>query len=108
LRLIGILDTDLVAAFTVLERGLAAARGAAVLVDVRGLQIIGDAGIEALAAAIVCARAQGRDVRLDARNFPWRRAVKAHLAGQPPVDPELRSAVRRTVILAHSGRRRKG
>ncbi|MDB5028953.1 MAG: hypothetical protein JWO66_2642 [Candidatus Eremiobacteraeota bacterium] len=107
LRLIGILDNDLVAAFSTLERGLEATRGTAVLVDVRGLQIVGQAQIDALAAAVAGARAQGRDVRLDARGLHWRRAVKQHIATQPAIDADLRSAVRRTVILALSGKRRK-
>jgi anti-anti-sigma regulatory factor len=101
-RLIGVLDADLVAAFSVLERGLAGARNATVLVDVRDVDVLGETEIDALVAAVGAARREGRDVRLEARSLHWRRAAKKHLSAQPPIDPQLRSAVRRTVILAHS------
>jgi anti-anti-sigma regulatory factor len=107
LRLIGVLDGDLVTAFQNLERGLAAAAGATVLVDVRDLQTLGESDMKALASAIRAARDGGRDVRLDARSLPWRRLVKTTLPGQPAVDAELRQAVRRTVILAHSTKRKR-
>ena len=102
IRLIGLLDADLVAAFDALVRGLGAARGATVVVDVRDVDVIGESEIDALASAVGAARREGRDVRLEARSLHWRRAAKQHLCGQPPVDAELRSAIRRTVILAHS------
>jgi anti-anti-sigma regulatory factor len=101
-RLIGVLDPDLVAAFAALERGLAAARGATVVVDVRDVQVFGEAEMDALASAVATARREGRDVRLDARSLHWRRAAKKNISTQPPVDAQLRSGVRRTVILAHS------
>jgi anti-anti-sigma regulatory factor len=101
-RLIGILDADLVAAFGALERGLAGARNATVVVDVRDVDVLGETEIDALARAVGAARREGRDVRLEARSLHWRRAAKKQLSTQPPVDPQLRSAVRRTVILAHS------
>jgi anti-anti-sigma regulatory factor len=107
LRLIGVLDADLVTAFQNLERGLAAAAGATVLVDVRDLQTLGEGDMKALAAAIRTAREGGRDVRLDARSLPWRRIVKSSLPGQPSVDQADRTAVRRTVILAHSTKRKR-
>ncbi|HTJ26286.1 MAG TPA: hypothetical protein VMA36_08975 [Candidatus Limnocylindria bacterium] len=107
LRLIGVLDGDLVTAFQTLERGLAAAAGATVLVDVRDLQTLGEGEMKALAAAIRAARDGGRDVRLDARSLPWRRLVKSALPGQPSVDQAIRKAVRRTVILAHSTKRKR-
>ena len=34
--------------------------------------------------------------------YPLRRLVRSELSTQPPVDPTLQAAVRRTVILAHS------
>jgi anti-anti-sigma regulatory factor len=101
-RLIGVLDADLVAAFGALERGLAGARGATVVVDVRDVDVLGETEIDALAELIGTARREGRDVRLEARSLHWRRAAKKHCSGQPPVDAQLRSAVRRTVIVAHS------
>jgi anti-anti-sigma regulatory factor len=102
LRLIGVLDADLVAAFGALERGLPGARNATVLVDVRDVDVLGESEMDALASAIGAARREGRDVRLEARSLHWRRAAKKHLSAQPPIDAQLRSAVRRTVILAHS------
>lgn len=107
LRLIGILDTDLVKAFVALERGLVAAPGATVLVDVRDLQPLGETDMQALVAAIRTAREGGRDVRLDARSLPWKRMVKASLKAQPAVDQAMRQAVRRTIILAHSAKRKR-
>lgn len=107
LRLIGILDTDLVKAFVALERGLVASAGSTVLVDVRDLQPLGETDMQALVAAIRLAREGGRDVRLDARSLPWRRVMKAALGAQPAVDQATRQAVRRTVILAHSAKRKR-
>ena len=43
----------------------------------------------------------------DAPSLAWRRAAKRDLAAQPPVEPALRARVRRTVILAHSGKRKR-
>jgi hypothetical protein len=108
IRLIGVLDTDLVEAFTVLERGLAAFEHATVIVDVRDVQIMGETEMQALAGAVRHARAAGRDVRLDPRGLLWRRLAKKEFSAVPKVDAELRSAVRRTAIVAHSGRRRRG
>ncbi len=107
LRLIGVLDADLVAAFGALERGLVGIDGGPVLVDVRDLDVIGESAVDALARAVAAARAEGRDVRLDARSLPWKRAARKNLSEQPGVDAQLRSATRRTVILAHSARRRR-
>ena len=101
-HLIGVLDADLVAAFQALERGLAGAPNATVVVDVRDVDVLGESEMDALAAAVGAARCEGRDVRLEARSLHWRRAARKHLSAQPPVGAELRSAVRRTVILAHS------
>ena len=103
-RLIGVLDADLVDAFVALERGLVGRDGATVLVDVRDLHLLGEAGMGGMARAIASARAAGRDVRLDARGLAWRRALKQNHCVQPPPAPELRSAAARTVILAHSGK----
>ena len=105
-RLIGVLDADLVAAFAALERGLAESSGATVIVDVRDLGPLGETDMHGLAGAIGVARAAGRDVRLDVRSPAWRRVAKRELAGQPPIDPVLRAGVRRTVILAHSAKRK--
>jgi anti-anti-sigma regulatory factor len=107
IRLIGVLDSDLVEAFTVLERGLVAFEHATVIVDVRDVQLLGETEMHALAGAVRRARTEGRDVRLDARNLAWRRLSKKEFSAVPPVDAKLRSGVRRTVILAHSGKRRR-
>ncbi len=104
LRLIGVLDADLVAAFGTLERGLA---GATVVVDVSDLDVIGQAEMDDLARCVAAARAEGRDVRLDARGLSWKRAAKKNISKQPPVNAQLRSAARRTVILAHSVKRKR-
>ncbi|HEY0395803.1 MAG TPA: hypothetical protein VGD01_14990 [Candidatus Elarobacter sp.] len=107
-RLIGLLDADLVAAFAALESSYAGAAGATVLVDVRDADVLRETEMDELARAVGAARRQGRDVRLDARSVHWRRAAKKNISGQPVVDAKLRSAVRRTVIVAHShGNRRK-
>ena len=108
MRLIGVLDADLVAAFSALERGLAGLDGGTVVVDVHDLQILGDAEMHALAKAVAAARFQGRDVRLDARGLHWKRTAKKNLSTQPPVDAQLRSGARRTVIVAHSPRKKRG
>ena len=106
-RLIGVLDADLVAAFAALESSYARA-GATVLVDVRDADVLREAEMDELAGAVGAARRQGRDVRLDARSVHWRRAAKKNISGQPAVDAKLRSAARRMVIVAHShGNRRK-
>jgi hypothetical protein len=104
LRLIGVLDADLVAAFAAAVRDL---RGATVLVDVRDVGPLGEADMRAVTGTIAAARAAGRDVRLDARSLPWRRAAKRELAAQPAIDPALHERVRRTVILAHSTKRER-
>ena len=103
-RLIGVLDEALIAAFGVLERGLVGAAGATVLLDVRHVSLLGEGEMDALAAVVASARREGRDVRLDARSLAWKRVAKKNLSAQPLVDTQLRSAVRRTVILAHSAR----
>jgi anti-anti-sigma regulatory factor len=105
LRLIGFLDGDLVDAFRILERGLVGADGGTVIVDVRSLEVLGEPMMAQLAAVVGEARARGRDVRLDARGVQWRRIAKSRIAGQPPVDAQLRADARRTVILAHSNLR---
>jgi hypothetical protein len=101
MRLIGVLDADLVASFAAAVRAWA---GATVLVDVRDVGQLGEGEMRVLAAAIAAARAAGCDVRLDAHSLPWRRAAKSELAGQLPIDQALRASVRRTVILAHSAK----
>ena len=106
MRLIGVLDEDLVEAFAAQERALVGYEAATIIVDVRDLHVLGEAEMRALAGAVRRARAEGRDVRLDARSLPWRRIAKKECSPTPPVDANLRSAVRRTVILAHSGKRR--
>jgi anti-anti-sigma regulatory factor len=103
-RLIGVLDADLVAAFGALERGLVGTHGGTIVLDVRDIQVLGEVQMHALASVVAAARAEGRDVRVDARSLPWKRAVKKELSAQPAVDRQLRSAVRRTVIVAHSAR----
>lgn len=103
-RLIGVLDAALIAAFGALERGLVGAAGATVLIDVRDVSLLGEGDMDALAGVVAGARREGRDVRLDARSLAWKRVAKKILSAQPLVDAQLRSAVRRTVILAHSAR----
>ena len=100
-RLIGVLDAELIAAFGTLERGFA---GATVLVDVRSVHLLGESEMDALGGAVAAARREGRDVRLDARSLPWKRIVKKTISAQPAVDTQLRSSIRRTAILAHSAR----
>jgi anti-anti-sigma regulatory factor len=107
LRLIGVLDAELVEAFVALERGLVGRRGATVLVDVRDVQLLGEAEVKGVVGAIKTARAEGRDVRLDGRGLTWRRAVKQQLSAQPLIDAQLRSSAGRTVILAHSGKHKR-
>ncbi len=106
-RLIGVLDADLVEAFVALERGLVGRDGATVLVDVRDLQVLGEAGLRQMVLAVAAARGAGRDVRLEVRGLAWRRALKQNRCAQPPVDSQLRSAAGRTVILAHSGKHKR-
>lgn len=103
-RLIGVLDADLVAAVAVAVREHP---GATVLLDVRDVGPLGEGEIRALSGAVAAARAAGCDVRLDASSLAWRRAVKRDLAAQPAIEPALRARVRRTVILAHSGKRKR-
>jgi len=108
LRLIGVLDGDLLEAFRALESRLVGIGGAAVIVDVRDLQVLGEHGMTLLAGAVRDARARGRDVWLDAHGLAWRRIAKKMISGQPAIDAELRAAVRRTVIIAHSVKRARG
>ena len=107
LRLIGVLDADLVTAFTALVRGMVGFEHATVIVDVRDLELFGETDLAAFVAAVRKARCDGRDLRLDTRSLPWRRIAKQELPAMPPVDAEMSSEVRRTVILAHSARRRR-
>ena len=106
-RLIGVLDPDMIAAFGALERGLVGARGATVVVDVRDVDVLGEADLIALVESIAGARREGRDVRLDARGLHWRRAAKKKLSAQPAVPADIGSAARRTIILAHSVKKRR-
>ncbi|MDP9104481.1 MAG: hypothetical protein M3N49_00985 [Candidatus Eremiobacteraeota bacterium] len=107
LRLIGVLDTDLVAAFTTLVRGMVGFENATVVVDVRDLELFGEADLAAFVAAVRRARTEGRDVRIDAHGLAWRRIAKHELPTMPTVDVRHRSDIRRTVILAHSPRKRR-
>ncbi|MBV9407953.1 MAG: hypothetical protein JO164_03965 [Candidatus Eremiobacteraeota bacterium] len=106
-RLIGVLDADLVDDFSTLARGLADHDGGILVVDVRDLQVPAEAQMTALAGVVASARAEGRDVRLDARSLHWKRVAKKNLSAQPAVDVKLRSDVRRTVIMARSTTKRK-
>jgi anti-anti-sigma regulatory factor len=108
LRLIGVLDDDLLSAVRIVERSLVGVGGGTVIVDVRALDVLGEAGMERLASLVGEARARGRDVRLDARGLQWRRAAKKAIGSQPPVDALLRAGARRTVIVAHSTLRSHG
>jgi anti-anti-sigma regulatory factor len=105
LRLIGVLDADLVTAFSALVRGMVGFENATVMVDVRDLELFGETDLLAFATAVRRARADGRDVRLDARSLAWRRIAKRELPGIPAVDTHV-ADIRRTVILAHSARKR--
>jgi anti-anti-sigma regulatory factor len=107
LRVIGVLDSDLVTAFTALVRGMVGFEHATVIVDLRDLELFGETDLAAFVAAVRRARCEGRDVRLDTRSLAWRRIAKAELPGMPAVDTEARSDIRRTVILAHSARKRR-
>jgi anti-anti-sigma regulatory factor len=107
LRLIGVLDADLVTAFTALVRGLIGFEQATVIVDVRDLELFGETDLAAFVAAVRRARCDGRDVRVDTRSLAWRRIVKNELPGMPAVDGDLGSDIGRTVILAHSARKRR-
>jgi anti-anti-sigma regulatory factor len=107
LRLIGVLDTDLVAAFTTLVRGMVGFENATVIVNVRDLELFGEGDLAAFVAAVRRARAEGRDVRIDAHGLAWRRIAKHELPTMPAVDCRHRSDIRRTVILAHSPRKRR-
>jgi anti-anti-sigma regulatory factor len=106
LRVIGVLDADLVMAFSALVRGMVGFEHATVVVDVRDVELFGEADLSAFVAAVRRARSEGRDVRLDTRDLAWRRIVKHDLAGMPPVDAGSSADIRRTVILAHSARKR--
>ncbi|HEV2642072.1 MAG TPA: hypothetical protein VGT98_05175 [Candidatus Elarobacter sp.] len=107
LRLIGVLDADLVTAFTALVRGMVGFENATVIVDVRDLELFSEADLAAFVAAVRRARCEGRDVRLDTRSLAWRRIAKSELASMPAVESGLGSDIRRTVILAHSVRKRR-
>ena len=103
----GVLDTDLVTAFAALVRGMVGFENATVIVDLRDLELFGETDLAAFLAAVRRARCEGRDVRLDTRSLAWRRIAKSELPGMPAVDTEAGSDIRRTVILAHSVRRRR-
>ena len=102
-RLIGVLDADFVAAFRSTEREIGRAGRVIVLVDVRDLTVHNEKDVAAIVEVIRRARAENRDVRLDQRTPAWRHVSMKHLSAVPAVDAQLRSGVRRTVILAHSG-----
>ena len=104
-RLVGVLDDDLVLETGRTLRALGGPRTA--LVDVRDLTLVGEAEMLALAQTIAAARAAGLDARLDGGLLPWRNVARRVLSRQRPVDEPLRRVVRRTVIIAHSGRRRR-
>ena len=106
LRIIGVLDADLVMAFSALVRGMVGFEQATVIVDVRDLELFGETDLAAFVGAVRQVRSEGRDVRLDTRDLAWRRIVKHEFAGMPPADPRSSSDVGRTVILAHSARKR--
>ena len=107
LRLIGVLDADLVTAFSALVRGMVGFEHATVIVDVRDLELFGEADLAAFVAVVRRARCEGRDVRIDARSLGWRRIAKQDLPAMPDIETEMGSEVRRTVILAHSARKRR-
>ena len=107
LRLIGVLDADLVTAFTALVRGMVGFENATVIVDVRDVELMAETDLAAFVAAVRRARCEGRDVRLDTRSLAWRRIVKNELSAMPAVDGDVRCDIRRTVILAHSARKRR-
>ena len=107
IRLIGVLDADLIAAFANVERGLASNGGATVIVNVRDLTPLGERDLSALLGTVGAARKEGRDVRLDAPAFGWRSAIRRDLGTHPAIDEALRAAVRRTIIVAHSGKQRR-
>lgn len=107
IRLIGVLDPDLIAAFETVERGLASNAGATVIVDVGDLTPLGERDQNGLLRAVSSARAEGRDLRIDTSSFGWRQAIRRELGPHAPVDEGLKAAVRRTIIVAHSGKQRR-
>jgi len=107
IRLIGVLDADLIAAFATVERSLASGGGATVVVDVRDLSPLGERDLRALLRAVGDARREGRDVRLDAPAFGWRQAIRRELGAFPVPDQAVKAAVRRTIVVAHSGKQRR-
>ncbi len=101
------LDADFVTAFTALVRGMVGFENATVIVDVRDLELIGEADLAVFVDAVRRARGEGRDVRIDARSLAWRRIAKHELPSMPAVDAGLHADIRRTLILAHSARKRR-
>ena len=107
IRLIGVLDLDLVTAFSTVERGLASNGGATVIVDVRDLDLLGERDLNTLLKTVGEARSEGRDLRFDAKGFAWRSAIRRELGMPATVDEGCKAAVRRTIIVAHSGKQRR-
>jgi len=103
-RLIGDLDQELVEAFATLERSLVGRDGRTLIVHAGDAAPTSEREVGALMAAVRAARAAGRDVRVDAgTSLAWRRRfTRVHC--EAPLDPGLRRAAGRTVILAHSVR----
>ena len=107
IRLIGVLDSDLIAAFATVERSVASAGGGTVVVDVRDLSPLGERDLSALLRTVGDARSEGRDLRLDAPAFGWRQAIRRELGSVPMADQAVKAAVRRTIVVAHSGKQRR-
>lgn len=101
-RLIGTLDAELVAAFVGVERQLGRLARGIVVVDLRDVTLEAERDVTRFVDVIRRARAEGRDVRIEGYGGAWLAAVKQHFSRVPPVDAQLRSAIRRTIILAHS------
>lgn len=104
-HMIGDLDA---AAIEALDAQCIALGDCTVVVDVRGAAAI-DA--ELIAALNVVARrihARGIDIRIDAPNGTWRRALLPVIAVTKPALRELRQRARRSIVIAHSVRGRQG
>jgi len=101
-----VLDGELLEAFRAIESRLVGIEGAAVIVDVRDLEVFGEHGMTLVAAAVREAR---RAATCGSTRTAWPGADRQEeYLRQPAVDAKLRSAVRRTVIIARSPMRPRG
>ena len=98
LRLIGLLDADLIAGIP--RPRAPPAPAATVLVDVRDLELLGEDRDGRALSRDRAARGRGRDVRLDARSLHWKPLAKKNcLRAAADRTRNFVPRVRRTVIL---------